>query len=404
MHMPRQLAAVLCGLTMSIGSALAQSAPPETVRAEVGKPLQAAQDLLRAGKPREALSRVAEAEAVGNLSGHERMVIERMRAGAALGAGDDATAARSFEAVLASGKLGAAETLPVLESMAGLAYRRKDYPQAIALAERYLKEGGRSDKMRELKTSAHYLSGDYAGVVRDTQQRVQAMEQATPVVDEPTLRLLAASYGKLDDQAGYVATLEKLLVYHPKQAYWSDRLARLQGAAGFPDRLRLDVYRLRRATDTLEDTEQYVEMAQLALQAGLPTEALRVVEAGYAAGKLGSGPEASRHQRLRELATRQAAEDEKALQVEEVGRQGDALVNTGHALVSAGRLDKGIALLEHGLTKGGLKRPDEARLHLGQAYLQSGNKARAIDSFKAVRGADEAVELARLWEIHARKP
>ena len=253
MHMTRQLAAVLCGLTMSIGSALAQSAPPETMRAEVGKPLQAAQDLLRAGKPREALSRVAEAEAVGNLSGHERMVIERMRAGAALGAGDDATAARSFEAVLASGKLGAAETLPVLESMAGLAYRRKDYPQAIALAERYLKEGGRSDKMRE-------------------------------------------------------------------------------------------------------------------------------------------------------LASRQAAEDEKALQVEVVGRQGDALVNTGHALVSAGRLDKGIALLEHGLTKGGLKRPDEARLHLGQAYLQSGNKARAIDSFRAVRGADEAVELARLWEIHARKP
>jgi tetratricopeptide (TPR) repeat protein len=401
----RKLAAVLlCGLAAGFAPALAQQAQPETVRAEVGKPLQTVQELLKAGKYRDALARLREADAVANPSAYERLVIERMRGSAALGAGDDATALRAFEAVLGGGRLSPAETLPILEAMASAAYRQKDFPKAIALAERYTKEGGRNEKMLELKTSAHYLAGDYAGVVRDMQQRVQAIEQTPPVVDETTLRMLAASYAKLNDDAGYAATLDKLLIYHPKKDYWADRLARLQASPGFSDRLALDLFRLRRATDTLDNADQYVEMAQLALQAGLPAEARRVVEAGYAAGKLGAGAEASRHQRLRDMAAKQAAEDEKALQAEVVGRSGDALVNTGHALVAAGRVDKGIELIEQGIAKGGLKRPDEARLHLGQAYLQTGNKARAVDSFKAVRGGEGASDLARLWAIHAGRP
>lgn len=172
---------------------------------------------------------------------------------------------------------------------------------------------------------------------------------------------------------------------------------------GFPDRLTLDVYRLRVATGTMDSAEQYVEMAQLALQAGLPSEAKRITEAGYAASKLGSGAEADRHKRLRDLAAKQAAEDDKALAAEVVGRNGEALVNTGLALVSAGRLDKGIELLEHGIAKGDLKRPDEARLHLGQAYFLGGKKAKALEAFKAVRGSEGLGDLARLWSIHAAR-
>jgi hypothetical protein len=104
------------------------------------------------------------------------------------------------------------------------------------------------------------------------------------------------------------------------------------------------------------------------------------------------------------MVVKQAVEDEKLLQAEVVGRTGEALVNTGHALATAGSVDKGIELMEHGIAKGGLKRPDEARLHLGQAYLLSGNKPRALEAFKAVRGAEGLTDLARLWAIHAGKP
>jgi hypothetical protein len=257
--------------------------------------------------------------------------------------------------------------------------------------------------MRSLQVSAQYLSGDFPGVVRSMQERVQAAEQAVPLIDEPTLRLLAASQIKLGDEAGYANTLEKLLTHHPKKEYWVDLLSRIQNKPAFAERLSLDMLRLQLATQTMDEPAQYVEMAQLALQAGLPAEAKRVIEAGYAAAKLGTGPEADRHKRLRDLANKQAAEDEKALTADVIGRSADALVNTGQVFVTTGRIDKGIELMEQGLSRGGLKRPEDARLHLAQAYLLSGNKAKAVETLKSMHGGDGTADLARLWVILARR-
>jgi hypothetical protein len=394
---PRLLAALLW---LAAGLSQAQ----DSVRPEIGKPLQAAQDLIKAGKYKDALAKLRETDAVANRTQYETYFVDRMRASAAAGAGDEATAAKAFEAVLASGRLQGAEKLQILEAAAGSAYRAKDYSKAIEWSQRYFKEGGSSANMSNLQTSAHYLSGDYAGVVRDMQQKVQAVERAVPVVDESTLRMLAASYAKLGDDAGYTNTLEKLLIHHPKKDYWADMLARVQNKPGFADRLALDVYRLQMATDTLDESAQYLEMAQLALHRGLPAEAKKVIDAGYAAGKLGSGPEAERHKRLREMANKQTLEDEKALATEVIGRHADALVNSGEVHVTLGRVDQGIELIEQGIAKGGLKRAEDAKLHLGLAYLRNGNRDKAIETFKTVRGTDGSADLARLWGIRAARP
>jgi len=71
-----------------------------------------------------------------------------------------------------------------------VAYRSKDYARAVEWLQRYFKEGGSSAQMSSLQASAHYLCGDYAGVVRDLQQRVQSVERSVPLVDEATLRML----------------------------------------------------------------------------------------------------------------------------------------------------------------------------------------------------------------------
>ena len=139
------------------------------------------------------------------------------------------------------------------------------------------------------------------------------------------------------------------------------------------------------------------------VQVQVPAEAERVVEAGYTTGKLGIGADAERHKRLRDLANKQTAEDENGLSADVIGRGAEAFVTTGYALVTIGRTDKGIALMEQGVSKGGLKRPDDARWHLAQAYLLSGNKAKAVEAFMTVRGSDGAADLARLWMILARQ-
>jgi hypothetical protein len=305
-HPATRARALALALLLAAGGAQAQG--QETVRNDIARPLQAAQELIKAGRYKDALAKVREADAVANQTPYEKLVLDRLRGSAAAGAGDDATLSRSFEAALASGRLQPVEALPILEALAGAAYRQKDYVRAIDWADRYAKQGGTSEQMFNLKTNARYQAGDYAGVVRDMEQKVAAIERSVPTIDENTLRTLAAGYAKLGDEAGYAGALEKLLVHHPKKDYWEDRLTRLQADPGFPDRLLLDLYRLRRATDTLSEADQYIEMATLAVQAGLPAEAKRVVDAGYAGGKLGEGPEAARHTRLRDMVNKHRAD------------------------------------------------------------------------------------------------
>ena len=72
--------------------------------------------------------------------------------------------------------------------------------------------------------------------------------------------------------AGQAATLEKLLFTHPKKEYWGIYLNRLERKSGFSPRFSLDVMRLKLATGNLSKTEDFMEMAQLAIQAGYPAE------------------------------------------------------------------------------------------------------------------------------------
>ena len=68
--------------------------------------------------------------------------------------------------------------------------------------------------------------------------------------------------------------------------------------------------------------------------------------------------------------------------------------------VSLGEADKGIALIQQGITKGHLKRPEDAKLRLGMAQLQSAKaRAAAVQTLRSVKGTDGAAEIARLWTI-----
>ena len=83
-------------------------------------------------------------------------------------------------------------------------------------------------------------------------------------------------------------------------------------------------------------------------------------------------------------------------------KDGNQLVQVGYAYVTMGQYDKGIAMIEKGIAKGGLKRPEDAKLRLGLALLQSGkNKQRAVQTLRSVQGTDGAADLGRLWAVYA---
>ena len=399
-HVHSVCASLLLATVLASGIARAE----DSLRPEVGKPMLAAQTLLKEHKYKEALAKIREAETIANRTPYENFIMDRMRASAAEGAGDMETATKSFEAVINANKLAAAEQLNMMEALAGTYYRAKDYARTISWLQRYMKEGGANPQMRTLLIQSQYLNGDYAGAAGELTTEFADDDKANRVPAEVRLQLLANCQHKLKDIRGYTGTLERLVAHYPKKEYWSDLITHLQQKPGFSNRLALDVFRLQRATGNLKDAASYMEYGQLALLAGLPAEAKRIAAEGFEKGILGKGADAQRHARLRDLAIRQANEDRNVLAHNEPkgGQDGNALVNDGNAYVSIGDFKKGITLIEQGIAKGGLKQPEDAKLHLGLAYLQADNKTKAVQILKSVQGNDGTADLARLWGLYIR--
>jgi hypothetical protein len=331
------------------------------------------------------------------------LAIDRMRGVAASGAGDVPTATRSFEAVLAAGGLESAERARLTQAVALLHFQGKDYPKAATWAARYLQENGAHAEMRWLLIRAQYLADDWASAARELRVDVDGGLKSGVAPPLERVELLASCYGKLGDNAGYVYALEALLTFYPKKEYWADAIRRVEAKPGFANRLALDALRLRQATGVLSAGADYLAMAELALAAGLPAEAKRSADQGLA-----SGADADKQKRLRDTAARQVAEDQRQLpqsvKAATAAPNGTALVNLGFVYVTDGQFDQGIALMEQGMQKGGLSRPDDAKLHLAIAYLAAGQKAKAIAAFRDVGGTDGTADLARLWSIHAQRP
>jgi len=381
----------------------ASIAGAQALRPEVGRPLQQAGDALKAKRYADASARLRDADAVPNKTAAEQNVIDRMRAAIAAASGDTA----GMVTVINSGKLPASEQVRMIESVAGAYYTQRDYANAATWTQRYFKEGGTDPQMRGILLQSYYLGGDCGSVSRTLQGTMASDESAGHAPPEEQLQMLASCYQKSKDANGYLGAMEKLATYYPKKEYWADLLGRVQSKRGFADRLSLDVDRLKLASGLMNGSNDYMEMTQMALADEHPGEAKQIVDQGFASKVLGTGPDAARQQRLADLATKRYTEGQAALATEEkdalAARDGNDLVTLGYNLVTYGQTAKGIGLMEQGIRKGGLRQPEDAKLHLGIAYYLAGQKPKALQVFKTVGGTDGTADLARLWTLQARR-
>jgi len=368
----------------------------DTLRPDVAKPLNAAQDLYRAHKYKDALTKIAQAAAVPDKTPYENYMVEEMRGAAAIAAGDTGTAAQAYETLLSSGRLTAADEQTTSAALAGIYFQQKNYAKAIQIAQRYIKAGGGDPEMRTLLVQSYYLSNDCVNVVSLLKSSVDAEVRGGRVPDESQLQLLGTCAQKIKDEPTYRSSLEKLVAYHPKQSYWDDLFQAIRSKPGYSSALDVDTYRLRRATGAFGTVDDYMEMTQLAIVAGTTAEGKQVIDQGFSSGVLGHDAQADREKRLQALADKRAAAPaDKSTPV--------APVDAGFNLVFAGQAKQGLAQMEDAIAKGGLDHPDQAQLHLGVAYYVAGQKAKAVQAFRAVKGSDGSADLARLWLLIAAK-
>ena len=387
------IAAAIGGLSTLVVLPVASHAA-DTLRPDVAKPLNAAQDLYRAHKYNDALTKIDQAAAVPGKTPYESTMIEEMRGAAAAAAGNNAVAAQAYETLLSSGHLAGADEQRTTAALAGIYFQEKNYAQAIKVAQRYIKSGGGDPDMHTLLVQSYYLSNDCANVVTLLKPLLNSKAGHAP--DESQLQLLGTCAQRVKDDTTYRAALEKLVAFYPKPSYWDDMFQAIRAKPGYSSALDIDTYRLRRATGSLTTVDGYMEMTQLSIVSGTTAEGKQVIDQGFTSGVLGHDAQADREKRLQALAAKRA-------QAPADPGNPVAPVDAGFNEVFAGQGKQGIAAMQAAIAKGGLDHPDQAQLHLGVAYYVAGDKAQAVQAFRAVNGTDGSADLARLWVLVASK-
>jgi hypothetical protein len=389
-------------LTAALLAAGLVAAAQAQVRPEVGKPLQQASELLKAGKAREALAKANEANAIPGKTAAEQMMVDRMRGAAAQRAGDMAAVVSAFESVY--GRASGAEQAQAAEQVAFAYSQMRNNAKAGEWVAKARAAGGGGASLNQLAAYLQSASGDYSAIFKDAQANVSASEQAGRRPNEDDLLRLADAAKRLNNNGVYSNALEKLVLYYPKRDYWAAHLASLQRKPGFSDRLALDVQRLKLANGLITKTDDYMELAQLALQAGFPDEAKAIVDKGYAAGALGTGEQAARHLRLKELVLKTQAESAANLSAQAAEaatqKEGNDLIKVGTVYASMGQAEKAVELIEKGIAKGSLKRPEDAKLRLALALASSPKtRSRGLQALRSVTGNDGTADVARLYAV-----
>jgi tetratricopeptide (TPR) repeat protein len=394
-------------------AAAAAQPKPDTVRPELFKLLDPAQvkPLMDAKNYAEVQNRITQAEAFPDKTPYETYVMNRMKLSLATAKGDDQGSIAALEAIVASGKLPDADKPQFVQALGGMYYNAKNYPKAIEWYKRFQTEyPNQADAVTAPMVRSYYLSGDYANALKLLRPQLEATVKAGKTPSNEDLRLYASAANKVKDDAAYLYGVEQMIVYYPNDEVWMDAIYRgVVRKPGFQEATNYtDVLRLEFAAVKVMTPEMYTELAELALKDGFPTEAKKVVDAGYAAGVLGTGGSASAHAKLRDRATKEAANDAKNIASGEASatksKTGAGLVNLGWAYVTMDQFDKGIGFIEQGIAKGGLKQPDEAKLRLGLAYLRAGQKDKAIATFQTVKAGGGLSDIAKYATVLANHP
>jgi tetratricopeptide (TPR) repeat protein len=371
---------------------------------QIAKPMDAANKAIAARKWQEVLNKVREAEGTTGYikSAFDQFNMTEFKAYAYHQLGQLNDAARELEAGLNSPCMAEAKKPDRLKNLAALYFQMRNYPKAVEFANRGLKL--RNDP--ELKVTlgqAYYQSGKNADAVRVMNEVITDLEKSGQRPKENTMLTVLTACQKAQDNNCVTRLFEKLVVYYPKPAYWENLLVALTNSE-LADEQKINVMRLQQKVGVMKKPSEYTEMAQIALDQGLPGEAQAVLEEAFAKKLFTDDRSQSLNNRLLTKAKQSAATDKAALAAKEAAAKaaatGDDLVHLGAAYLGYGDNAKAVEAIKAGIAKGKLAQPDQAGILLGIASLKANNKAEAEKAFKTVKADPTMARIAKLWLLN----
>ena len=247
-----------------------------------------------------------------------------------------------------------------------------------------------------LLANGYFQLKDYDRSLENIQIAIQREEAAGKVPKEQWYNLARFIHFDRSNYAEALDILEILIMYYPKKQYWV-QASHLYGEEK-DDARQLAILEASYEQNLLDRSQDIVLLSQLYLNAEVPFPAARVLEKGFADEVVETE---SKNYELAGVAWRQAQEVAKSLPMLEAAasksEKGELYARLGNVYLDVDKNKDAVDALLKGLDKGGVKRPDQARLALGMAYFNLGDFSAARRAFREARKDERAKSYADQW-------
>lgn len=398
-------AAILLGLGLLVApsSALAQEKPDESemvrvpsMREKVFKSLSEAQTKADEGRYNDAI-RVLDKLSQGELNSYEKAQTLNLYAYLYYSQDQYPKAVRAYEELLRQENLPKALEQGTVFTLSQLYFSTEQWRKSIEMTQRWFAlTGEENPKAHEMLAQAHYQLGEHREAVRSLNRFMESARQNDIPITENHYLLLRILYYELGDYAKVAEVLEELIRRYPKEEYWL-HLAAVYGELGNEKR-QLGVMEIAYLQGFLDTESELVTLAGLRLRNGMPYQAGKLLEEGLEDGTISSKPQ---NWRLLSQAWTLAQEDEKAIpalrRVAELSRDGKPFLLLAQSYLNLDRFSEAAGAARSAISKGGLDRPSQAQMLLGQALFEMEEFGEAKKAFQAAQNDPGSRGLATQW-------
>lgn len=372
----------------------------------IAKEITAAQKAMQANQWSEALKNLQAAETKNGLSTYDKKTIAEFEGICYVRLNNLKAAQTSYEQALATGGYTAEELPKTYRLLFQLAATNKQDAKAIEYGKQAAEAGSATDDDLLIMSQLYYQIKDCknSGVWGD--KAIAAFKKVGQPPKEVLYQLKLQCASDANDTNGMKAALYDLVRLTNKTSYWNN-LIRLERQDERDDHNTLMIYRIMFDTNSMNADTDYIEMAQLLGDAGLPGEAEAVLQKAMSSGVLKDEHKERTTRLLNALKTR-ADSDKKGLP----GLDAEASKNPagqldmklGEVYFGAGDYQSAVTAINRGLGKGQIKQMDEAYVYLGRAEAALKNIPEAKKAFEKLKSVPNiSPRVLKLYQLYSDK-
>ena len=247
-----------------------------------------------------------------------------------------------------------------------------------------------------LLAQGYYQVKNFDLALKNVETAIDMHEGEGKLPKEQWYNLARFLYFDKEDFDSALDVLNTLIIYYPKKQYWV-QASHLYGEKK-EEKKQLALMEAAYEQGFLDRSSELVTMSYLYLNAEVPYFAASVIEKGFDDELV---DDKSKNYELAGSAWAQAREVAKSIPMMEKAAaksdEGELYVRLGNVYLDGDQFAKAADSVSKGLKKGGVKRPDQARLVLGMAYFNLGEYNKARKAFRDAGKDERSEKYARQW-------